>query len=244
VSESFWQRWGQSPKPRRPHRIPWFKSQHLWLFITLMIYMLMVPLMEQIFPSTKTLLDLFIVAVFMAGAYTVIRHRRSFILACVLLLVGLALTLGDFGLRSHLWDVLGCGLLIVFMVMVLAGIVRDVLTTEQVTFDTISGALSGYLLIGILWGFAYQAVEMIWPGSFDFGTQVLKTMHGSDYAGHNWAVLFYFSFVTLTTTGFGDVTPLSAIAGQLAVSEAVVGQFYMVVLVARLVALYSRKEKK
>ncbi len=226
------------------HRLPWFKSQHLWLFITLMIYMLMVPLVEEIFPRTKTLLDLFIVAVLMAAAYTVIRHRRSFILACVLLLAGLVLTLGDFGLRTIRWEVLGCVLLTAFLVMVMAGIVRDVLTTDQVTFDTISGALSGYLLLGILWGFAYQAVELLWPGSFDFGTTLLKTMHGSDYAGHNWSVLFYFSFVNLTTTGFGDVTPLTNIAGQLAVTEAVVGQFYMVVLVARLVALYSRKETK
>ena len=231
------------PAPRY-HKLPWFKSQHLWLFVTLMIYFLAVPVVEELFPRTKTLLDLFIVAVLMAAAYTVIQHRRSFILACLLLLMGLALTLGDFGLRSVYWDVLGCILLIVFLVMVLTGIVRDVMTTRQVSFDTISGALSGYLLIGILWGFAFQTVEMLWPGSFDFGTQLIKTMHGADYAGHNWAVLFYFSFVTLTTTGFGDVTPLSATAGQLAISEAVVGQFYMVVLVARLVALYSTQNKK
>jgi len=229
---------------RGHHRLPWFKSQHLWLFVTLMIYLLAVPLVEEMFPRTKTLLDLFIVAVFMAGAYSVIKHRRSFFLACGLLLLGLVLTLGDFGLRSRLWDVLGCMLLIAFMVMVLAGIVRDVMTTDQVTFDTISGALSGYLLMGILWGFAYMAIEIVWPGSFDFGGGVLSTMKGSDYAGHNWSVMFYFSFVTLTTTGYGDVTPLTSTAGQLAITEAVVGQFYMVVLVARLVALYSRSERQ
>ena len=181
---------------------------------------------------------------FHGRAYSVIKHRRSFFLACGLLLLGLVLTLGDFGLRSRLWDVLGCMLLIAFMVMVLAGIVRDVMTTDQVTFDTISGALSGYLLMGILWGFAYMAIEIVWPGSFDFGGGVLSTMKGSDYAGHNWSVMFYFSFVTLTTTGYGDVTPLTSTAGQLAITEAVVGQFYMVVLVARLVALYSRSERQ
>ena len=153
------------------------------------------------------------------------------------------LTLGDFGLRTVQLDVLGCVLLIAFLIMVLVGIVREVMSTEQVSFDTISGALSGYLLVGILWGFAYQAVEMLWPGSFQFSDQVLSTMQGSDYAGHNWAVLFYFSFVTITTTGYGDVTPLSTVAGQLAITEAVVGQFYMVVLVARLVALYSRPKQ-
>ncbi|MCB2226180.1 MAG: potassium channel family protein [Desulfarculaceae bacterium] len=232
----------EGPSRRRYH-IPWFKSQHLWLFVTLMIYFLAVPLVEQLFPRTKTLLDLFIVAVLVAAAYAVIHRRRSFFVSVVCLLGGLVLTLGDFGMRSNRLEVLGCVLLIVFLIMVLVGIGRDVMSTERVTFDTISGALSGYLLIGILWGFAFQAVEMVWPGSFEFSDGVLTTMKASDYAGHNWSVLFYFSFVTLTTTGYGDITPLSNVAGQLANTEAVVGQFYMVVLVARLVALYSRREK-
>ncbi|MCF8031882.1 MAG: potassium channel family protein [Desulfarculaceae bacterium] len=233
---------GPSASQRRPYRLPWFKSQYLWLFITLMLYLLAVPVVEQAFPRTKTLLDLFIVAVLMAGAYSVMHKRRVFILSVILLLAGLVLTLGEFGLRNRILEAVGCGFLVVFLIMVLVGIMRDVMSTEKVTFDTISGALCGYLLLGILWGFAFQAIEMLWPGSFEFSGTVYNSMTSSDYAGHNWVVLFYFSFVTLTTTGYGDITPLSNVAGQLAITEAVVGQFYMVVLVARLVAVYSRKK--
>jgi len=225
----------------RHHRLPWFKSRHLWLFVTLMVYLLGVPLVEELWPRTRAILDLFILLVMAAGAYSVIDRRREFFLSLALLLGGAVLVLGLLPLRSSGWQVLGCLLLMGFMGIVIVAILKDVLTVEKVDFDTISGALSGYLLMGLLWGFAYQALEIAWPGSFDLGDGGLTVARGESYATQHWSVLFYFSYVTLTTTGYGDVTPLSNPAGQLAITEAVVGQFYMVVLVARLVGLYTKE---
>jgi len=228
---------------RHRHKLPWFKSRHLWLFGTLMIYFLMVPLVEEILPRTRTILDLFIILVLATAAYTVIGRKRTFFLALVLLVSGLILVLGDYQWHSNKVMIFGCVCFVGFLGIVIFSILKEVMTQKEVSFDTISGALNGYLLIGMMWGFAYQAVEAAWPGSFHIAELAPRLAGVSAYVGPQLSSLFYFSFVTITTTGYGDIIPLSTIAGQLAITESVVGQFYMVVLVARLVSLQTMFSK-
>lgn len=228
---------------RYHRRLPWFKSRHLWLFITFMIYFLLVPVVEQLMPRTKTFLDLFIILVMVAAAYTVINKKHVFFLALTLLVVGLFLVFDTFRMHSTRALVLGCFCYVGFLGIVVYAILKEVLTLKEVSFDAISGALNGYLLLGLMWGFAYQAVEASWPGSFAIGAQILDQAAGTAYVAPHWSSLFYFSFVTITTTGYGDITPLSMVAGQLAITEAVVGLFYMVVLVARLVSLHTMRRE-
>lgn len=88
-----------------------------------------------------------------------------------------------------------------------------------------------YLLLGLLWALGYQLIETLLPGSFRF-------MEEHDAAGsfikHGFA---YFSFVTLTTVGYGDITPVHPIARTAAIGEALVGQLYPAILIGRLVSL-------
>ncbi len=223
------------------HRLPWFKSRHLWLFITLMIYFLLVPMVEQLIPQTRAILDLFILLVMLAAAYTVIGKRKVFVLAVALLAVGLGMMASTFHNYNTGRVVVGCLLYVGFLGIIVYSILREVLTLKEVNFDAISGALSTYLLLGLMWGFAYQVLEAAWPGSFAISGQVLTHDAGPHYVAPHWGALFYFSFVTITTTGYGDVTPVNMMARQLAITEAVVGQFYMVVLVARLVSLHTMR---
>ena len=106
--------------------------------------------------------------------------------------------------------------------------------SDRVSSDTIYGALAGYLLLGVTWTFAFSLLESLQPGSFS----------GMDpEAGGASAVYRRFigySFVTLTTLGYGNIVPTNARADALATWEAIVGQVYLTVLVARLVALNLR----
>ncbi len=95
--------------------------------------------------------------------------------------------------------------------------------------NTSCGSLSVYLLLGLLWAFAFALLESAVPGSF---SGIERGMGFTDYKR-----FFGFSFVTLTTLGYGNVVPLTPRADALAVAEAIVGQIYLTVLVARLVAL-------
>jgi hypothetical protein len=107
---------------------------------------------------------------------------------------------------------------------------------RQVTADTINAALCVYLLLGIVWAFAYSLVDTLEPGSFkcsalEEGEAFMQLKETSFYP-------LYYSLVTLTTLGYGDIVPVSRAASMLAVLEAMTGQVYLAVLVARLVGLH------
>jgi len=104
-----------------------------------------------------------------------------------------------------------------------------VLRTERVTEDTLLGSLCAYLFICLAFASLYQAAELARPGSFS----------GLADRDSLFARLSYFSLVTLTTLGYGDVTPLTPVGQSLAVLESVVGILYPAIVVARIVAVYG-----
>lgn len=103
---------------------------------------------------------------------------------------------------------------------------------EEVTADMIMAAASEYMLIGIMFSYIYSLIEAVYPGSFN-----LQSSQGDP------SVFFYFSFVTLTTTGYGDILPVSVQARSFAILEQVTGQLFVAVLVARLVGLYTARKQ-
>ncbi len=123
------------------------------------------------------------------------------------------------------------GLLLGFAVVV---ILANVLSEKRVSVDEVLGAVCGYLLAGAFWANIYALTELALPGSFSMSHAFATEL--DDWNGR-FAVLNYFSLVTLTTMGYGDVTPVRAPATIFATLEAVFGQFYIAVLVAQLVGL-------
>ncbi len=105
---------------------------------------------------------------------------------------------------------------------------QRVFSPGRVNFYRIVGAITIYLFIGVLWAEFYKMVELTMPGSFRFGPDL--------QGGRLENNLIYFSFITLTTVGYGDATPCQPLTHSLAVMEALVGQVYLTVLIGRLVA--------
>ena len=101
-----------------------------------------------------------------------------------------------------------------------------------VTFDRILGAVALYILIGVVWAEAYELVSVRIGEAFTGMEE-----HATRPADH--ATWIYFRFVTLTTVGFGDVTPLAPAARSLAILEALIGQLYPAIVLARLVSLHA-----
>jgi hypothetical protein len=125
----------------------------------------------------------------------------------------------------------------VVLALTSGAILHDVLRQRRVTFEAVCGGLCGYLLMGYLWGMLFSASERLAPGSFAITKPAFIPGGGADPFGLV-SLMTYYSFATLTTVGYGDVTPVSPLARGLAWVEAVVGQFYLAVLVARLVAMH------
>ena len=130
---------------------------------------------------------------------------------------------------STIFLVAGIGL----VAFVVVNLLRFVLRAPSVDAEVLCASISAYLMLGLIWTMAYWLVEQLIPGAFAFNTTTgtRETMEGFN--------AFYFSFITLSTVGYGDITPVSKIARMLAATEAMTGLLYVAVLIARLVALYS-----
>ncbi len=119
-------------------------------------------------------------------------------------------------------------------VATIALLLRYVFDREVLTTDRLWGAAAAYLMIGVLWGFLYAIVDRASPQSF--------AMHGSP-SSLQLIELLYFSFSTLTTTGFGDIVPVSRPARTAVMLEVIAGQLFLAILIARLVGVYPQPER-
>lgn len=174
--------------------------------------------------------------IFASAAFAVSEGPRSAlivrILAALAIVLQLASALTDTDAVLLASKVLGSMFQIVLVVLILKYVYR----APRVSSETICAALSAYLILGFIWASAFSILEHISPGAFSFPTSDAgKTLKAFELRELIDSV--YFSFVTLTTLGYGDISPLSPAACMLAVSEAVVGQFFLAVLIARLVGL-------
>lgn len=132
-----------------------------------------------------------------------------------------------------------CEVLFLFSASLL--IVKSLFSVPTLKFDSILGAVCGYLFLGLGWAVLYSMIEGLRPGSFEISP---KLVTGGEVARPLPHVLTYFSFVTLTTVGYGDISPVSPASRALAWIEAVTGQFYLAVIVAGLVSVLVAKGKR
>jgi voltage-gated potassium channel len=128
------------------------------------------------------------------------------------------------------------GISALICILSLCIMLRLLFTEGPVESERIFAALDVYLLIGVICGLLFCILEKQWPGSFYFHSKPLFENTSSIMPD-----MLYFSFVTLATLGYGDITPVAGPARALAVVETICGQIYLVVVVARLVSLYQRK---
>ncbi len=126
---------------------------------------------------------------------------------------------------------------ILFIFYICYVIIMTIIEAKKVTSDVIVGAVCVYLMIGLMWTFLYSLLELNHPGSFlsTVSPEKITAMSSPDFI---LSRLNYFSFVTLATIGYGDIIPASHPAQMLSVFEAIVGQLYLTILIARFVGLH------
>jgi hypothetical protein len=110
-------------------------------------------------------------------------------------------------------------------------VLRSIYRHETITTDSVCGAFCGYVVLGVAFGHLYSMVETLRPGSFRGDAEVMRQLQDAQLRHFT---LTYFSLVTLTTVGYGDITAQTVSARGLAAVEAIVGQFYIAVLIAGL----------
>jgi len=120
---------------------------------------------------------------------------------------------------------------VMVLFIVMFAVLRDVVRSKTVTMNTVFAASSVYLLMALGWGSIFIVLEALIPGSFKLTQATGHHVMDAD------AQLVYFSMITLTTVGYGDITPLSPQARSLSALEGLIGQLYVAIIIARFVAL-------
>jgi voltage-gated potassium channel len=215
-------------------RWPWMRHGFIFLLAMLFLLLVVAPFLEG-FARLGFLFNAFLSAVLVSAVYALSQKIRNLAIAALLAIPMLISIWTQYFVQSEAIFLIGriCGAS--FIAFTIFHILRNIFQVQDVTKDTIAGGAAVYVLFALMWSFLYGVLEHVEPGSF--------AISASQTLGER-NIFLYYSFVTITTLGYGDIMPVTYIASSLAVLEAVVGQLYLVVLVAWLVGMYVSKKSK
>jgi hypothetical protein len=186
------------------------------------------PFIEDL-PRGDLLEGILLTLVMISSVLAVGGRRRSLIIALVLMTPALAGKWINHVRPDVLPPVVFLAGTVVFFGFIVGHLLTFIVRSPRVNVEVLCAGVSGFLMLGLLWTPLYLIVAGLDPTAFTIASG--RVMRGFD--------AFYFSFITLCTVGYGDVTPVSKVARMLAVTEAITGLFYMAVLISRLVSVYS-----
>jgi hypothetical protein len=207
-------------------------GRFLFLFISMVLMFVFRPfLTERV--ALGYLMDIFLFLIFLSAVYAIRQKKSIFILALVLVvlteILQLLSNIKDSPSLDTLSNILGGLLLAYTATIILFHLFRE----NRITGDMIMGAICAYFLMGLVWAFVYSTLEFFQPGSFQMPQGAV-----------NQTTFTYYSYVTLTTLGYGEITPISAPARSFAILEAMMGQLYLAVLIARLVGIHIAQSSR
>ncbi|MFM0514353.1 ion channel [Paraburkholderia sp. RL17-373-BIF-A] len=207
-----------------------------YLLLLLLGLIILSPYLEEGIVA-RTLLGILFSTVLLVGAFATRQTRRGFIFKLCLALLGVVLQWAALWTESiAILDLAGISYA-ASLAVAISGVLRYILKRGQITADKLHGALAGYIMLAIVWAFIYTVIERSSAGSFG-PARLDFTQPGTFFK------LFYFSLTTLTTTGYGDVIPLTNHARSFVMIEEFAGVFYVGVLIARLAGLYPSTQTK
>jgi len=209
------------------------KERFLILMGLIMALLVLGPILEK-FVAIRILIDIFLTAIVLSMLYIATYKKRLVQIGRLLAMVMLISLWLKYFFNYEVFAATSMMIGVLFTIVVTAHTLAFIIKSETVTREVIYAAMVIYLLVAQLWALVYTFLDLIDPASFNLPQ------------GQSDFLLFeYYSFVTLTTLGYGDITPLTKVAKAFSVLEAVVGQLYLVVVVAWFVGMrVSRKSNK
>ena len=173
--------------------------------------------------------------VFFTSIFNCKHHRSIRILAIILGIPTFIMTWVNLFDRNEIMLVINAAISVLFITTIAISILIDVIRRARVTLETLRGVICAYFMIAFAFGYMYYLIEFMQPGAIHFSNHVVS-IHSFP---HFLSEMLYFSFVTLLTIGYGDITAAMDIGQTIAVVEGMIGQFYIAILVARIVSVYA-----
>jgi hypothetical protein len=207
----------------------WQSQLNLSLFLGLLVLtVFLFPILGLERPYGRFARDLAFSVILISGVAIAWGQRRLFVLSSGAAAVALSIRWAAWWIRTDefaLWREVAT---LASVAMICWVLLSQVFRAGNVTAARVQGGVAVYLLLGIGWAHCYHIANRLTPGSFH------SSVGGSTFSVVEW---YYYSFVTLTTLGYGDIVPIKPVSRSLAIGEALTGQLYLTVLIARLVAL-------
>lgn len=205
------------------------------LLISLLVIFVVYPFIPNFIPRDM-ILDLFISIVAMAALYSVCNKTNRFLVGLTLVLPSVIFSIMHYINDLRVFMILGCITKVLFLAYIIVLSIAYLIETNKIDKETIFGAISIYLLLALFWAHNFNLIELFIPGSF----QGIES-----FGEHNLlSSLLYFSLTTLSTLGYGDISPTSLPAQILSTLEAIMGQIFLATLIARLIGLHIVSSKK
>ena len=208
------------------------------LLISLLALIVISPLAHHLTGSILT--ELLFTSILLLSIYIVSNNKRVLLIGTALIVPALLFSWISIIDETVWMKIISKGLTALFILYTIVILSKRVFFSKKVHPHLIHGALCIYLLTGILWAIVYALINIIDPNSFNFPNHLLNTHNPEDFKAQ-FEHFLYYSYVTLTTLGFGEITPVSALTRSLSALEAITGQFYIATLVASLVARIMRQ---
>jgi len=205
-----------------------FFQRCFYLCVLLLALIVMAPYMDTL-PRGILLRNILNIFVILCAVAAVGRTHSSFIVVLCLAVPALVFRVLSFVKAEGQFFDLSLRMDVALYATALALLLHYVFGKEVMTGDRLWGAAASYLMVGLLWSFLFAIIDRSVPGSF----AVRGTSTSMDFTD-----LIYFSFSTLTTTGFGDIAPVSRSARIASVLEGIIGQLFLAILIAKLVGVY------
>ncbi len=201
----------------------------LQLLISLTLLIMISPFFDEPRGTAAPVLTILFSLQLLSVVYVATSGGRQLAIGALLAGAWLVLRWSSFFAEIETAELVSDVALVCFNIYAIGVSLKRIITAKEVVLDVIYGSAAVYLLLAVTWAVVYGIIEQLAPGSF-----ALK----ESASGGRWIQLLYYSFVTQTTLGYGDVTPLSPVAQIWSALEATLGVFYLGILVARLVSIY------
>jgi hypothetical protein len=216
----------------------WLEERRfLFLLISMLFLFFVHPFFEKSDIGTF-ILDIGYLIILLSSIYAISERKKVFFISLFLAFVAFSSTALNYLFMTNSLRLVTTSSLGLFFIVMAVAILSTIMKSEKVRTETIYAAICVYLLLGIIWMMLFSVIEIIEPGSFLLGGAPVVDWQGEPVRRNVFSNFVYYSFVTLTTLGYGDITPVSPQARGLSSLEAVVGQLYIAVLIARLVGMH------
>jgi hypothetical protein len=217
-----------------PARSGAFRISVFIFLIALVLMFVAAPFLEM-FKDGDLVATILFTLVLLSAVLAIGGRRRTLVLAIVLVIPAIACKWINHSRPDLIFSEISICAGLLFVLFIVFHLMRFMLRAPHVDSEILCAGIATYLMLGLLWALIYMLVDRLIPNSFIFngGGDSGRPMRGFSS--------IYFSLVTLSTVGFGDMVPASGVARMFAMAEATVGLFYVTILISRLVALYSSK---